>query len=136
MDLSRRLGRGMIANSGGVQETCFERAWYVVQTRMRMELLAVDELISRNFPSYCPVVMRKVRISSTKHREVKRPLFVGYVFVRFNQTFDMWEDIRSLTTVLRILMMGAHPVPIPEKVMDRVKSVEKAQRPKPITGLA
>lgn len=81
-------------------------AWLVINTHPHRENLAMENLIRQNFETYCPQ-MRKVLRARTGTREVLRPLFPNYVFVRVN-VIDraVWRPILSTYGVRRVVRFG------------------------------
>ena len=69
--------------------------WYLIKTKVREELRAVDNLENQNFEAYCPQYIEK-------KKEV--PLFPGYIFVLLShQDIERYHKIRSSRGVSAIV---------------------------------
>lgn len=91
-----------------------ERAhWFAVWTRSQCEPKVEEELGRRRVAVFLP----RVRVASrrTDRRVVlDRPLFPGYLFVRFAPSRDTYLSIASAEGVVRVLGEGwdsLHPIP-------------------------
>jgi transcriptional antiterminator RfaH len=103
--------------------------WTVVQCRSQCEHIVRLLLMRGNFETYLPRI---------KHRNRIAPLFPAYLFVRVVEQF---YPIMSTPHVVRVLMSGDRPVPMPENAMaelfrrqGRDGFVKLAQRRGPMIG--
>lgn len=76
--------------------------WYVIQTQVKMEPTAKENLVRQGFDVFLPQYEKKV-----KKGLLTLPLFPGYLFTRFDPAVDRWQRIHSTTGVSRILGYNA-----------------------------
>ncbi|VAW88004.1 Transcriptional activator RfaH [hydrothermal vent metagenome] len=98
--------------------------WYVVQTKPRKELVAVENLERQGYTAYCP------QISNARHRRkrwqpVTEALFPRYLFVHLNREVDNFGPIRSTLGVLNMVRFGDTPAIIQHHVIDGIKRQEQ-----------
>lgn len=79
--------------------------WVAASTHAHKEPLAITNLERQGFHAYCPMVKRRVR-HARKLREVLRPLFPGYVFIRIDLNRDQWRPIMSTIGVRNLIRFG------------------------------
>jgi transcriptional antiterminator RfaH len=80
-------------------------AWVVVNTHPHRERIAIDNLWRQDFVAYCPMILRRLR-TPRQPKDVLRPLFPGYVFVRVSQRADQWRPILSTYGVRKLVRFG------------------------------
>ena len=97
--------------------------WYAVYTHVQKEWVARDHLDRQGFVSYLPLY-RKVIRHARSVREVERPLFPRYLFVRASVEGRAHHPIRSTIGVNGIVCHGNVPIPVPEELIDSLKSKE------------
>src|SRR6185503_2851367 len=77
------------------RQTCGSRMtgprWHCAAARSQQEHRALSELLTQGFEAYLPLHLDRPR--GRPERIV--PLFVGYLFVRFDAFADPWGPIRS-----------------------------------------
>jgi transcription antitermination factor NusG len=86
--------------------------WAVVQTQSRHEHVVRLLLMRLGFETYAPRIRHRGRIA---------PLFPGYIFVRI---LDRWWEIRWTSRVIRIVMSGEQPAPVPETFIADIRKRE------------
>ena len=57
--------------------------WYVVATKLRLETLAKKHLENQGYEVFLPRISQ-IRKHARKIEKVLKPLFPGYLFIRFN----------------------------------------------------
>jgi transcriptional antiterminator RfaH len=77
--------------------------WAVITTHPYRERVALENLERQNFCAYSPSVARRVR-HARRSREVLRPLFPGYLFVKVHLAH--WRPILSTVGVRSIVRCG------------------------------
>jgi transcription antitermination factor NusG len=65
------------------------------------------------FETYAPRIRHRGRIA---------PLFPGYIFVRI---LDRWWEIRWTSRVIRIVMSGEQPAPVPDDFLTDLRKRER-----------
>jgi len=81
--------------------------WLVVNTQPHKETFAVQQLHQQGYATYCPMIAKRVR-HARRVRDVNRPLFPSYVFVRWTAQMQ-WRPIYSTFGVRRVIMRGDRP---------------------------
>jgi len=79
--------------------------WLVVNTHAHREKLALENLERQSFSAYCPLIRKQLR-GRTGRREVLRPLFPSYVFVRVTSDKSQWRPVLSTYGVRRVVRFG------------------------------
>lgn len=80
-------------------------AWLVVNTHPGRERLAIENLERQQFVTYCPLMRKRVR-ARTGARDVLRPLFPNYVFVRTSLDRAVWRPVLSTYGVRKLVRFG------------------------------
>lgn len=79
--------------------------WLVVNTHAHREKLVLENLDRQNFGTYCPLVRKQLRARGSR-REVLRPLFPSYVFVRVAPDKSQWRPVLSTYGVRKVVRFG------------------------------
>jgi transcriptional antiterminator RfaH len=114
--------------------------WYVAQTQANAENKAVAHLARQGFATYLPRYLKRRR-HARRVDVVAAPLFPRYLFVEINMAVQRWRSIYSTVGITRLVCNGEYPAPVPEQVVDVLKSRENTSgfiqldhRPKFKTG--
>lgn len=91
--------------------------WYVVQTLHHREIAAAHHIEKQSFRVFLPTIRKTVR-HARKLREVRAPLFPGYLFAGFDPDRDRWRSINGTFGVARLITAGERPVPVPQGVVE------------------
>lgn len=97
--------------------------WYALHTRSRHERRAAAAL-QRRLGARAEVFLPEYRTWSRRkdrRRELLRPLFPGYLFVRAELAFGVRLDILQADGVVRLVGVGPRPVPVPDEVVDSIR---------------
>jgi transcriptional antiterminator RfaH len=124
------------ATAGGVQpaigvpdaavQTVPRRAdqeWYVLQSKPRQEARVVRHLAHSAITTFLPFVEFNRRRGPGRATGLE-PLFPGYVFVALSGIAHVprdWNTVQWTPGVLRVLTVGATPVPVPEDFMRAIE---------------
>lgn len=95
-----------------------DQLWFVVQTHLRQEKLAVENLERqadreekrwgcRVFEPYCPMWLEEIRPKGQPPRTVATPYFQRYIFVRVELGVPAWRALYSTRGVSGVLQSGA-----------------------------
>ena len=95
--------------------------WYAVQSRPHQENRAIFHLEEQGYRSVCPRLRRTVR-HARKTTQVLAPLFPGYFFVPLDLTRDPWRAINGTRGVVRLVMNGDRPSPMPQGIVAALKA--------------
>lgn len=102
--------------------SAFEPRWFVAQTQVRAELLAMQNLARQGFKAFCPR-FRKARRHARRLDEILVPVFPGYVFVSFDPNRDPWRSINGTIGVLRLVGTTSNrPQPMPRHAMEAIRA--------------
>ena len=97
-----------------------ESRWYAVHTRSHHERTVEKELTAQQFEVYLPEYRTMSRRKDRK-KEIKRPLFPGYVFVRTELSGGKRIAVLQTKGVVRIIGAGHKPVAVPEHELESVR---------------
>ena len=106
-------------------DTVVGARWYVVQTQRHAENQAVSQLERQDYRAFCPRYRKTVR-HSRKTKSVLAPLFPNYLFVRLDVSRDHWRSINGTRGVVRLLMQGETPQPVPDDVINGLRAQTRA----------
>ena len=94
--------------------------WYLLRSKPRQELRAVENLERQGFIAYCPMLEQK--------RAKPEPLFPGYVFLQ-HEDFDEHPEfgkIRSTRGVGGFVKFGEDFAKLPDDLVDGIRRQEDA----------
>ena len=97
-----------------------EPRWYAVHTRSHHERTVQKELGAQNFEVYLPEYRTMSRRKDRK-KEIRRPLFPGYVFVNTKLSGGRRIAVLQTKGVVRIIGTGFKPVPVPDHELESVR---------------
>jgi transcriptional antiterminator NusG len=97
-----------------------EPRWYAVHTRYHHERTARKELEAQQFEVYLPEYRALSRRKDRK-KEIRRPLFPGYVFVHTPLSGGRRIAVLQTKGVVRIIGAGYQPVPVPDHELESVR---------------
>jgi transcription antitermination factor NusG len=80
-------------------------AWFVVNTHSNREDLAGRNLANQGYEVYAPVLQKQIR-HARRVRQVLRPLFPGYLFVRSGPCEMRWRPVLSTLGVRSVVRNG------------------------------
>lgn len=108
--------------------------YYVIQTKLRREKEATEEIAALGFDCFNPIEVRRRKDRSKKHRpdvEYEVAMFPGYIFPRFDIAQPCgWQQIGRLQTVRGWLKPSGRELPsvIRDDFIDRVRMEQMAVR--------
>jgi transcriptional antiterminator RfaH len=98
--------------------------WYVARSHVHAESKALANLMRQGYEAYLPLCRRWV--THARRREVaQRPLFPGYLFVRFDIGHTRWRSIMSTIGVARLICHGDLPARVVDGVVEAIKTAEE-----------
>ena len=95
--------------------------WYLLQTKSREELRAIENLERQGVISFCPQISVE-KISRGKRVIVDEVLFPGYLFVNFDHEKISAMTIRSTRGVLQFVSCAGSPVKVPVSLIEASNS--------------
>jgi transcriptional antiterminator RfaH len=99
------------------KETADESGWYVVYTRPRQEVRALENLSNQGFKCFLP----RINVERLRHGHrvaVSEALFPRYLFVFLEVGRSNWSAIRSTRGVARLVEFGGVTARVPATLMD------------------
>jgi transcription antitermination factor NusG len=102
--------------------------WFVLQTVPGRERVALYWVRRRQYENWLPMceVRRKCRWEGRFVEHASGPLFLGYLFVRFDRAERQWRELEELVCVLGVLCSNGEPVPVAESDMARLQRLAAA----------
>ena len=97
--------------------------WFVIQTKPRQEHRALFFLGNKGVEVYLPK-MEVMSFHAGRGCTVRRPLFPGYLFARFEADSDT-DTVRWTQGVMRVLLHSSRPVPLGDDVVQNIRSMEE-----------
>lgn len=100
--------------------------WYLIQSKPRLESVALENLSNQGYECYLP--MMNIEKQLQKEIQVqKTPLFPRYLFINLENDFfaKSWVPIRSTKGVSTLVRFGAEPAKIHGDLIDVIKFREK-----------
>lgn len=110
------------------------KRWYVVHTQTRAEERAQWHLRNQGFECFVPRCL-KTRRHARKTDTVLEPLFPRYLFAHFDADASRWLAINGSRGVVALLTDGNRPVPIPEGVIEELRSHSDEAGVTPLSAL-
>jgi len=101
-----------------------ERNWHVVVTRSRFEKKSNTILMQNGFDTYLPLTREFVQWSDRK-KWVEKPLFPGYLFVKFNSKERY--NVLCVNGIAKIVHFENQDCVIDEKLIDSIRELLKNQ---------
>lgn len=108
---------------GPVTEGACAYGWIVIKTHPHREPFAMENLVRQNFQAYCPQVRKTLKMRAGS-RQVLRPLFANYVFVRAPLDPHLWRPILSTYGVRQVVRFGDHIPSLDARFIDALRQRE------------
>jgi transcriptional antiterminator RfaH len=109
--------------------------WACARVEPKREAVAQHFLQPRGFESYVPRI-RERRLHGGRRIEKLEPLFPSYAFVAIQD--GRWWDVRWCVGVSALIMNGAGPAVVSDRIIDEIRGRERAgavELPKPQLAL-
>jgi len=94
--------------------------WYVVHTKPRQEILALENLERQSFETWLPLIKQNRRRRG-KNVGCIEPLFPRYLFIKLDLGQDNISSIRSTFGVSKLVRFGEVPTPVPQGLVSTLK---------------
>ena len=101
-------------------------AWYVLKSKPRQEVRAVQNLENQGFEAYCPQLMVE-KIRRGVRQKVLEPMFPGYLFVHPDNLIEQFYKLRSTYGVASVLRFGDNIPQIPDEFIQQLKQLDKGE---------
>lgn len=94
--------------------------WFVAQLRPQGLKRARDHLHRQKFKTFTPELESNT-VRAGVPRQIRKPLFPGYLFISFNPADPKWTAINSTRGVARLILNRPHqPTPLPQPLMAEI----------------
>jgi len=103
---------------------CETNSWVVASSHPHKEQVALENLNRQGFQAYCPQIRKRVR-HARQLRQVLRPLFPGYIFVRLNPQLEQWRSIDATIGVRKLIRFGERPGTVPNLFIASLYATEE-----------
>tara|TARA_R100001132_G_scaffold21436_1_gene19167 strand:- start:269 stop:787 length:519 start_codon:yes stop_codon:yes gene_type:complete len=91
--------------------------WFVVQLRPHGLAQARVHLKRQGFETFSPIVL-ETQYRQHKKKNEHKPLFPGYLFVRFDPRSNGWTAINNTRGVSRLILNDPRrPIPLPDELI-------------------
>ncbi|WP_310626185.1 transcription/translation regulatory transformer protein RfaH [Limnohabitans sp.] len=95
-------------------------AWYVVHTKPRQEVRALENLQDQGFTCFLPT-MQVQKLRSQRVQAVTEPMFSRYLFIQLDDQTQNWGPIRSTLGVSKLVSFGSQPAKVPSEFIAFLK---------------
>lgn len=108
--------------------------WYLVHTKPRRELCALENLEYQGYECYLPIYSVEVKRSDVL-QIAEQPLFPRYLFIRLGRgpSLRSWTPIPSTVGVNRLVSFGTEPIAVDDRLIEILKAREARHRADPVT---
>jgi transcriptional antiterminator RfaH len=114
-----------------------EMQWFLLQTKVKQEQRAAENLERQAVVSVCPM-SRVDKISRGRRAEVLDVLFPGYLFVQLGESSVSTTAVRSTRGVSHFVTSAGAPIKVPQGLVEQLRQrvtadadVVMSQLPKP-----
>ena len=95
--------------------------WFLLQTKVRQEQRAAENLERQNVESFCPMI-RVEKISRGRRTEVQDVLFPGYLFVQLGESSVSTAAVRSTRGVSHFVTSAGAPIKVPQGLVEQLRN--------------
>jgi transcriptional antiterminator RfaH len=99
--------------------------WYLVHTKPRQELRALENLQRQSFSCLLPMLGVE-RVRQRRLTVVEEPLFPRYLFIELGEDVN-WAPIRSTMGVTNLVRFGSTVAKVPQAVVDELRQQQAAR---------
>jgi len=99
-----------------MQHVQAENTWFLAQYKPNCHAIAERNLNRQRFQTFLPL-HEETRRKVGRFITTLRPLFNGYLFVRFDTSLGGWQAINSTYGITRLVSFGGDPQPVPHGLM-------------------
>ena len=98
-----------------------EMQWFLLQTKVRQEQRAAENLERQNVESFCPMI-RVEKILRGRRTEVQDVLFPGYLFVQLGESSVSTTAVRSTRGVSHFVTSAGAPIKVPQGLVEQLRN--------------
>ena len=96
-----------------------QKEWFILQFKANSHLQAAKNLNQQGFETFLPLHNSTSRKSS-RFKNTSRPLFPGYMFIRFDRAGSEWHKINNTHGVSRLITFNSILKSIPSAFVDNL----------------
>lgn len=106
--------------------------WYLIHTKPRQELCALQNLQRQGYTCYLPMLALE-KLRRGKIFVCEEPLFPRYLFIALSTDLNSqsWAPIRSTRGVSRLVTFGSTPLKVPAAFIQSLQHEEDARKTEP-----
>ena len=93
--------------------------WYVIQVKPNSERIACKHLQNQKFDIFAPQ-QKLTKRQGTQFKTQLKPLFPGYMFVRFDAQHQNWRKINATHGVSRLITLDGKLTPLASGFVDTI----------------
>ena len=97
-----------------------EMQWFLLQTKVKQEQRAAENLERQGVVSFCPMI-RIDKISRGRRAEVLDVLFPGYLFVQLGESSVSTTAVRSTRGVSHFVTSAGAPIRVPQGLVEQLR---------------
>ena len=97
-----------------------EMQWFLVQTKVRQEQRAAENLERQHVASFCPMI-RVEKITRGKRAEAQEVLFPGYLFVQLGEFSVSTTAVRSTRGISHFVTSAGAPIKVPHGLVEQLR---------------
>ena len=97
-----------------------EMQWFLLQTKVKQEQRAAENLERQDVVSFCPMI-RIDKISRGRRAEVLDVLFPGYLFVQLGESSVSTTAVRSTRGVSHFVTSAGAPIKVPQGLVEQLR---------------
>ena len=95
------------------------KKWYILQFKPNSHHQATKNLNRQGFETFLPLYDNTTRKAS-RFISTRKPLFPGYMFIKFDRAESDWHKINNTYGVSRLITFNSILKPIPTKFVDNL----------------
>jgi len=100
------------------------KAWYLIFSKPRKEITASEQLKSKGYETYLPLLQLDVR-KENQLGSAQYPMFPRYLFIRLCDETDNWEPIKYTIGVSNLVKFSNKPARIPDKLISSLRKYDE-----------
>ena len=96
-------------------------AWFLAQLKPNAIRIAERNLARQNFQTFLPLIEQTSR-KTDRFVRAEKPLFPGYIFVRFDTEVGGWRAINNTQGITKLVSFGSTPAPVPDALIAELQA--------------
>ncbi len=98
--------------------------WHLLMTKPREDERAAENLLNQDYELFRPL-LKHYKHKKGQQVAITEALFPRYIFIRLDEEFSHWSQIRSTRGVQGLVRFTEYPVIVPEQMITEIKSLLK-----------